>query len=95
MHIPGLTLDDLLNAAFHPLRRAASDNLLMLQHVADALKRLHGIAADEDTKRLMCDHAVLLLETYQATRPIRFDLEFLQRRLSPLIDSVPVEENNN
>lgn len=85
LRVPGLTLEDLINAAFHPLRRAASQNLLMLQHLGDALMRLHEIARPADTRRLLRDHAGLLVDSFAATGPLAADLEFLKQRLAPLL----------
>lgn len=85
LRVPGLTLPELIDAAFHPLRRAASDNLLMLLHLADALMRLHEIADGDDTKRLLREHGRILIASYEAEQPLQADLEILQQRLAAML----------
>lgn len=85
LHIPGLQIEDLINSAFHPVRHAAADNMLMLQHIADAYVRLHDVAHD-DIKPLFVTHAERLLETARTKEPLDVDLAFLRERLAPLIN---------
>lgn len=85
VRIEGLTVEDMINSAFHPLRRAAADNMLMLQNIADALVRLHDIAEPE-IKPIFEDHAKLLLESFDQTEPLPVDRVFLSTRLEPLLE---------
>lgn len=79
--MPGFSLEDLLNTAFHPLRRAAANNVLMMQHLADALQRLNAIG-NERARPHISDHAGLLLQTARSTHLLATDLAFLEQRLS-------------
>lgn len=81
VNMPGLSLEDLLSSVFHPLRRAASENMLMMQHLADALARLHEIG-NQTARELISSHAVLLLATARASGPLDADYAFLEQRLS-------------
>ncbi|MBO6638123.1 MAG: DUF2254 domain-containing protein [Roseitalea sp.] len=82
--IPGLTVEDIVNTAFHPLRRAAAGNLLMLQNIADALIRLHDIA-DEEVEPIFEHHADLLMASFERTDPMDADRDFLTERLAPIL----------
>lgn len=84
VRIAGMTIEDMINTAFHPLRRVSAGNLLMLQNVADALKRLHDIA-DEDVEPIFEGHARLLMESFRQTEPLSTDEDYLKERLSPLL----------
>ena len=81
VEMPGLSLQDLLDSAFHPLRRAASGNMLMTQHIADALARLHEIG-NQSARELIATHAALLLTGAKASKPLDADYAFLEQRLS-------------
>ncbi|MCR9123370.1 MAG: DUF2254 domain-containing protein [Phyllobacteriaceae bacterium] len=83
--VPGLTVEDIVNTAFHPLRRAAADNLLMVQNIADALMRLHDIA-DKQVEPIFERHAQLLMESFERTGPLDVDRAFLADRLAPILD---------
>lgn len=79
--MPGLSLQDMLDSAFHPLRRAASGNMLMTQHIADALARLHEIG-NQTARELISTHGALLLASAKASSPLDADYAFLEQRLS-------------
>lgn len=81
VEMPGLSLEDLLNSAFHPLRRAASGNMLMTQHIADALTRLHEIG-NQSARELISTHGALLLASAKTSNPLETDYGFLKQRLS-------------
>lgn len=59
--MPELSVKSLVGQAFHPLRRAAAQNLLVAQALARALSRLYGVggSAIED---IITKHASLLIE---------------------------------
>ncbi|CAJ1391577.1 unnamed protein product [Effrenium voratum] len=82
--IPGLTVEDIVNTAFHPLRRAAAGNLLMVQNIADALMRLHDIA-DDEVGPIFERHAMLLMASFERTDPLDADRDFLANRLAPIL----------
>jgi len=84
VQIAGLTVEDVINTAFHPLRRAASGNLLMLQHIADALVRLHDVA-DAGVAPILERHAQLLIHSYEQADPLPVDRAFLASRLDPIL----------
>lgn len=83
LRLDGMTLEDLTGGALHPLRRAATGNLLMAGHIAKALVRLHKVAAEE-ARPLLRDHAELLLEDAGANANPR-DRETLERQLQPVL----------
>ncbi|MCI5074859.1 DUF2254 domain-containing protein [Oricola sp.] len=80
VEIPGLSLKDMLNTAFHPLRQAASGNMLMMIHIADALARLHEIG-NQKARTLISSHGELLLASCRASGPLDEDYAFLEQRL--------------
>jgi len=57
--IPGLSLKSMIGTAFHPLRRASRDNILMARSVAKALSRLATVATDKSLP-ILREHAKLL-----------------------------------
>ena len=70
----------MLNTAFHPLRQAAAGNMLMMQHIADALTRLHEIG-NQRAQALISSHGTLLLASCRASGPLDEDYAFLEQRL--------------
>lgn len=58
--LPTLKLPELFDTAFHPLRRAARDNILMCQSLARAYARLY-FASGSENKKAIKKHAGLLL----------------------------------
>lgn len=80
LRVTGLSLEDLLNMTLHPLRQAASGNILMLDHLVVVLNSLYAIAGT-DAKALISAHGKALLETARAGNPIKSDLEFLRQRI--------------
>ena len=58
--MPSVALKRWTGAAFHPLRRASSGNILMAQGLARAYSRLY-LAGEADMKALMKDHVGLLM----------------------------------
>lgn len=81
VRIPGLSLQELLDGVFHPVRQASSGNLLMIQHLADALARLYDVG-NETARPLIEDHGRLLLATCKASGPLPEDYAFIKRRLT-------------
>lgn len=80
LRVPGLSLEDLLNMALHPVRQAAKGNILMLDHLGVVLNSLYSVAGP-DAKKLIRDHGKALLATAESGEPIATDLEFLRKRL--------------
>ena len=58
--MPELSVKSLLGQAFHPLRRAAADNLLVAQSLARALARLQAVGGAA-TQDIIEQHAALLV----------------------------------
>lgn len=77
--IEGLEVNDLLNTAFNPLRRAAGSNVLMLHHLGDALLRLYHVANDAAQFEIR-RHLNLILEEFKNTNPLKNDIDFLNNR---------------
>ena len=78
--IPGLSLQAMMDTAFHPLRRASRDNIMMASAVALALDRLAAIAAD-DALPLIHAHAELLMKTLELANHSEEDLDLVRRHL--------------
>lgn len=87
IEIPGYSADRLIDEVFHPIRRAASGNLLMLIKLADALSRLIDIA-DQKLVDGLKHHGTLLYDSYRASDPLPTDLDYLKARL----DFVPIKD---
>ena len=79
IRLPGLTLEDLMSTAFHPLRRASIGNVLMAKHLIDALARLAEIG-DGDAVEIMRAHRKMVIETAQKGNLTKTDLAFLRDR---------------
>ncbi len=84
--VPGLTLEDLINTAFHPLRRASSNNVLMTKHIVDALGRLLEIA-ESDAREILIGHLDLVLKGSKAANLLKVDTEFLAARTDKIMRS--------
>ncbi|MAY62228.1 MAG: hypothetical protein CML29_08445 [Rhizobiales bacterium] len=78
--IPGLSLQAMMDTAFHPLRRASRDNIMMASAVALALDRLAAIAAD-DALPLIHAHSELLIKTLELAKHPEEDLDLVRRHL--------------
>ena len=83
VYLPGMTLKDLLNNAFHPLRRASAGNILMTKHLLDALGRLF-VLGDEEACRLIKDHAETVVEGVKGTNALKSDIEFVHKHYQKL-----------
>lgn len=82
--VPGMAAADLIGVVFHPLRRAAGGNILMSQHLADAMVRLSHVARP-NIHSVLVHHAELLLRQNAAASVQPEDLAFIRRRLSALV----------
>jgi uncharacterized membrane protein len=78
--IPGLSLQAMVDTAFHPLRRASRDNIMMASAVALALKRLANIAA-ESALPVLRSHSELLIKTLEMADHPEEDLALVRRHL--------------
>ncbi|WP_347311437.1 DUF2254 domain-containing protein [Defluviimonas sp. SAOS-178_SWC] len=58
--LPGASIEELLDEAYHPLRRAAASNILMAEGLARAYQRLFA-SGHAGTRRALREHARLLL----------------------------------
>lgn len=83
--VPGMSAADLIGTAYHPMRRASRDNVLMARHLADALVRLAEVARDE-VRAALEEHARLLLREIEANDFLPEDLAFVRQRLAPLLE---------
>lgn len=82
--IEGTDVGDLINTAFNPIRRAASNNALMIQNLCDALVRLHKIAGPEiapSLERQLC----LTIEEFRRSDPLEDDIAFLEKRFHEIL----------
>ncbi|MGB5068788.1 MAG: DUF2254 family protein [Albidovulum sp.] len=71
--LPGVALRPIFGQAFHPLRRAAANNVLMAQGLARAYARLFEIGGTE-TRDVMADHARLLMADLARAAHLEADL---------------------
>ena len=78
--IPGLSVQSMMDTAFHPLRRASRDNIMMASSVALSLDRLAAIAS-ERTEPLIRKHAELLMKTLELAQHPEEDLDLVRRHL--------------
>ena len=76
LYLPDLTLKDLINTAYHPLRRASPGNILMTQHILDSLGRLFAIGGDE-ARRILKNYADLIVEGTNNTGCMQVDKDFI------------------
>lgn len=83
LHVPGLSITDLIRTAFSPLRRASTANVLMAEHVATALDRLASVA-HEHARPYLQEQADLLLADLRNTDILDQDLAFIEKRLGGL-----------
>lgn len=72
--VPGLAFDQLTARAFHPLRRASANNVLVAQAIARALTRMYlsGNAAAQDVVK---QHADLLREELSKANHLDVDVQ--------------------
>jgi uncharacterized membrane protein len=84
VEMPGLSLEAIFDTAFHPLRRAAAGNMLMMEQLARALVRLREIG-NPKARTLISSHAELLLASAKAADPLDADYASLQR-LMPFLE---------
>lgn len=80
VEMPGLSLEAMLDTAFHPLRQAAAGNMLMMKHIAQALARLREIG-NPKARALISSHARLLLDSAKAAAPLDADYDALKRQM--------------
>lgn len=79
LYLPGMSLKDLINAAFHPLRRASAENVLMTKHILGALGRLNEIG-DDDARAILRTHADLVATGAKNAGFLKEDLDFVLAR---------------
>lgn len=78
--IPGLSLQAMLDTAFHPLRRASRDNIMMATAVALALERLATVGNDR-ALQMVRHHARLLMQTLERAGHGKEDLAMVRQHL--------------
>jgi len=76
LYLPDLTLNDLINTAYHPIRRAAMSNILMTKHILDSLGRLYVIGSKE-AREVLKYHADLIVEGTQKTACMQVDKDYI------------------
>ncbi|PLW77338.1 DUF2254 domain-containing protein [Cohaesibacter celericrescens] len=76
----GLSLRQLFGQAYHPIRRAATNNILMAQGLAHSLKRLSHIDND-DLCDLVAKHSQLLIDQIEHYKPLAADIESVKELL--------------
>ena len=81
--LPGVELNELFGKAFHPLRRASHDNILMAQGLAKAYARLHAIGNDK-AQGVIEKHARLLVDELKGADHLPHDIDHINE-LMPFI----------
>ena len=71
--MPELSVKSLVGQAFHPLRRAAADNLLVAQSLARALARLQAVGG-ADMDDIIEKHATLLVRELEGAGHLADDI---------------------
>ncbi|MEO1264686.1 MAG: DUF2254 family protein, partial [Pseudomonadota bacterium] len=86
LYVGDFDLEQLIDVAFNPLRRAARGNVLMASHIARALGRLMKVAAD-DAKEHLRKHIDLLQEETDRADLLDIDKRFVQSSFKDLRDA--------
>lgn len=81
IYLPHQGVVDIIDIAFHPLRRASTDNILMAQTLARAYSRIYALNSSEMQKRVK-SHAKLLLEEISQGRHLDVDIDSVRNCLS-------------
>ncbi len=92
--IPELSPEHLINQAFHPLRRAAGDNILMSQCLARAYARLYETAG-ENVRTQLEDHGLLLLRKLEQMDHFKEDIDSVTRNLPKNIQNRYVQSQDS
>lgn len=79
--VPGLSLHSLIGTAFHPMRRACLDNILMARALAKALARLASVAQSDNAADILEEHARLLTRDLKKAGHQTEDLEAVTKYL--------------
>lgn len=79
--VPGLAFDPLTARAFHPLRRASANNVLVAQAIARALTRLY-LSGNEAAQDVVKQHADLLREELSKANHLDVDVQRIDDLLS-------------
>lgn len=90
--VPGLSVKHLMGQAYHPLRRASANSIMVSQALARAFARLHSAAkGNEADQANILDHIGLLLESVAAADHLPEDresvAEFLPQDLRDAVDN--------
>ena len=82
--VPGLSMHSMIGTAFHPMRRASADNILMARSVAKALARLWAVAQSDEARSILADHAKLLTSELKNAGHQDEDLEAVAKYVSEM-----------
>jgi len=72
--LPSMSMSELLGQAFHPIRLATAQNILMAQGFARSLARLYVVGGKE-MRKLITEHARLLMQTMESANHFDHDLQ--------------------
>ncbi len=78
--LPEFSVEHLINQAFHPLRRAAGENILMSQCIARAYARLFE-ASRKDVRAHLEEHSLLLLRELEHAGHFDEDIKSVSNKL--------------
>lgn len=82
--IPQLSIGNLINQAFHPLRQASGGNILMAICIARAYARLCATCG-KGVQNLLTEHALLLVREVEKSNQLPEDIESVVEVLPPAI----------
>ncbi len=89
--LPELSFSDLLGQAFHPLRRAAANNLPVAQALARALSRLHGLG-NRENDNVLKEHAQLLIMELKRSDHFDHDIDSVRSNLPERMREIEEEK---
>ena len=90
--VPGLAFDQLTARAFHPLRRASANNVLVAQAIARALTRMY-LSGNEAARETVKQHADLLREELSKANHLDVDVQSIDDLLPRDVRAKPSDDD--
>ncbi len=90
--LPGASVRQLIDLGFHPLRRAARDNILMAEGLARAYQRLFEVGSAQ-TRQHLAEHARVLVSDLRRAGHDRADIEAVTAHM-PAFDRARLRDDS-
>lgn len=90
--VPGLAFDQLTARAFHPLRRASANNVLVAQAIARALTRMY-LSGNDAARETVKQHADLLREELSKANHLAVDVQSIDDLLPRDVRAKPSDDD--